>query len=201
MIRVICARYGDRYDEWYEHQLKHMIDTYSFIEYDEFEVIRDNVYDDEYKTFNKLLMFDRYRDGQNIYFDLDTIIKGDCNKYLTNDLHVCHAWWRKDGKMYDWNPINSSIISWKGDLSKIHDKIKDNEDWFMVKYWRGIDEYLWEHFKPKMFPETYCSYQTITEEESQYDVYLYNQRFQFLKNQGWWNRFHSTSLPQDQQAQ
>ena len=49
-----------------------MIDTYSGLKYDEFVVIRNDEYEG---VFNKLQMFDLYRDGQNIYFDLDVIIK------------------------------------------------------------------------------------------------------------------------------
>ena len=73
-MRVICVRTGDKFDSWYEENLKHMIDTYSNLNYSSFEIIRDDVYEGVY---NKLLMFDRYRDGQNIYFDLDVLIKGD----------------------------------------------------------------------------------------------------------------------------
>ena len=59
-------------------------------------------------------MFDRYKDGQNIYFDLDVLIKGDCNHFLRTDFHVCHAWWRDA-----WHtPLNSSIMSWQGDQSQ-----------------------------------------------------------------------------------
>jgi hypothetical protein len=190
MLRIICVRTGDKYDQWYEDQLRHMIDTYSGLEYDEFEVIKDDVYDDDYATFNKLLMFDRYRDGQNIYFDIDTIIKGDCNKFLSLNLHVCHAWWRKEGDFYKTNPINSSIMSWNGDLSHIHRKIHNNLDWHYVKYYRGIDEYLWENFQPSKYEIGFCSYQTVTEEKDIFDVYLFNQRYQYLKQQGWWSKYH-----------
>ena len=33
-------------------------------------------------VYDKLQMFNLYKDGQNIYFDLDVLIKGDCNKFL-----------------------------------------------------------------------------------------------------------------------
>lgn len=45
MIRVICVRTGNKYSQWYEDNLKHVIDTYSGLEYDSFEVIRDNEYE------------------------------------------------------------------------------------------------------------------------------------------------------------
>ena len=63
MIRVICVCTGTKYDEWYVENLKHMIDTYSGIKYDKFEVMRENRYDDERGVFNKLLIFEKFKDG------------------------------------------------------------------------------------------------------------------------------------------
>ena len=63
--------------------LKHMIDTYSNLDYNCFEVI------DCLKlcgVYDKLQMFKLFRDGQNLYFDLDVIITGDCNKFLKSSL-------------------------------------------------------------------------------------------------------------------
>ena len=82
-IRVICVRTGTKYNEWWENNLKYMVDNYSGLKYDEFVVVKENLY--ELQVANKLIMFDRYRDGQNIYFDLDIVIKDDCNKFLTKE--------------------------------------------------------------------------------------------------------------------
>lgn len=183
--RVICVRTGDKYDQWYEDNLKHMVDTYSGIKYDEWCTIRDDEYDDN-RVYNKLMMFDRYRDGQNIYFDLDIIIKGDCNHFLRKDLTVCHAWWRDP----DHTPLNSSIISWQGDRSDIYERFLKEPDIYMMKYWKGIDQYLYEIFDPATYKEGegFCSFQTVTDEED-YAVYLYNQRFEHLKEKGWWSNY------------
>ena len=81
-MRVICVNTGTKYSEWFVDNLKHMIDTYSNLKYDSFEVIRDDIYDDERGVFNKLLMFKYFTDDQNIYFDLDMLIKGDCNHFF-----------------------------------------------------------------------------------------------------------------------
>ena len=48
-----------------------MIDHHSGIEYDDFEVITNDIYGNYH---NKLQMFDKFRDGENLYFDLDIII-------------------------------------------------------------------------------------------------------------------------------
>ena len=56
-MRIICVNTGTKYSQWYVDNLKHMIDNYSNLKYDKFEVITENRYDDERGVFNKLLMF------------------------------------------------------------------------------------------------------------------------------------------------
>ena len=46
-----------------------MIDEYSGLKYDSFEVIEDNLYNN---WFNKLQMYSKFKDGENLYFDLET---------------------------------------------------------------------------------------------------------------------------------
>lgn len=180
-MRVICVNTGDKYDQWYTDNLKHMIDTYSQLKYDSFEVITEEIYGGVY---DKLQMFDKFRDGQNIYFDLDVLIKADCNQFLKKDLTVCHAWWRKAFH----TPLNSSIISWQGDRSRIFKFW--NDDWInmMRKYYLGIDQYLYEVYRPKIFTEGFCSFQTITDEKD-YNVYLFNQTHEHMKSPGWWSKY------------
>jgi hypothetical protein len=180
MLRVICVRTGDKFDSWYEDNLKHMIDTHSNLDYDEFVVIRDENYDG---VFNKLQMFDRYRDGQNIYFDLDTIITDDCNHLLRKDFTVCLAWWRK---VYH-TPLNSSIMSWEGDRSDIFELFDNDPEMFMMKYDKGMDQYLYENIKYKLYTEEdrYCSIQTIPDYNKDYSVYLFNQSHTMMLQPGW----------------
>lgn len=176
-MRVICVNTGDKYDQWYTDNLKYMVDNYSCLKYDSFEVIDKELYGGVY---DKLQIFDKFRDGQNIYFDLDILIKGDCNKFLTQELHVCHAWWRE--KFH--TPLNSSIISWKGDLSYIYNEFESQQDYYLLKYYRGIDQYLYELYDPKTFKKGFCSFRTI-KEEKEYDIYLFNQRYEFMKTTNW----------------
>ena len=188
-MRVICVRTGDKFDQWYEDNLKYMVDTYSGLEYTEFVVIRKDVYDG---VFNKLQMFDLFRDGQNIYFDLDVIIKGDCNNFLRKDLTVCHAWWRDA-----WHtPLNSSIISWEGDRSDVFKFFMEDPEYYMLKYNLGIDQLLYENIDVQRYNKSdgYCSYQTITTQED-YNVYLFNQRYLSMLQPGWHERF-CMPLPQ-----
>lgn len=185
MLRVICVRTGTKYDQWYEDNLRHMIDNYSGLEYDKFCVIRDNVYQDTRGVFNKLLMFDYYRDGQNIYFDLDILIKGKCEFFLRKNFTLCHAWWRKQ----DHTPFNSSIMSWQGDCSHIHQKFADNKEEFLNRYQRGMDQFIWEQIKGwEVYRHNFCSFQTVSQETNT-PVYLFNQRYKEMVKDGWWQKY------------
>ena len=62
-MRVICVNTGDKYYQWYTDNLKHMIDTYSRLKYDSFEVITEEIYGRDY---DKLQIFDKFRDVKNI---------------------------------------------------------------------------------------------------------------------------------------
>lgn len=180
-MRVICVCTGNKYSQWYVDNLKYMVDNYSGLDYTEFVCITDDVYEG---VFNKLLMFDRYRDGQNIYFDLDLIIKDDCNRFLRKDFTLCKAWWRPALH----TPLNSSIMSWSGDYSLIYSKFAVDPDYYMIKYYRGIDQYLFENIKYNVFSNGYCSYQT-TKEEQKYSVYLFNQLHQEMKLPRWYSDY------------
>ena len=53
MLRVIAVRTGTKYSQWYVDNLKNMIDNYSNLKYDRFEVLTENNYE---TVFNKLDM-------------------------------------------------------------------------------------------------------------------------------------------------
>jgi len=107
-MRIIAVNTGVKFGEWYVDNLKHMIDKYSGLKYESFEVIRDENYD---SWFNKLQMFDRFRDGQNLYFDLDLVIKGPVPDLL-----------RKDFTFHDsiLQPCKDMIDSVDGDPIMLH---------------------------------------------------------------------------------
>jgi hypothetical protein len=187
MLRVICVNTGTKYDEWYVDNLKHMVDTYSGLKYDEFAVIRDDVYQDAYGTFNKLLMFDYFRDGQNIYFDLDVIIKGDCNWFLRKDFTLCYSWW-KNGRDLE-KPLNSSIMSWQGDCSHIHETMVRNKDKYFQEYTRGMDKFIYEKIRGwKLYTTKFWSYK-FNQNEHPLPVCLFNQRYQEMIKDGWWQKY------------
>ena len=191
-MRVICVNTGTKYSQWYVDNLKHMIDTYSNLNYDEFEVITEDRYDDERGVFNKLLMFEKFTDGQNIYFDLDMLIKGDCNHLVREKFTLCHAHWRP---VYH-TPLNSSIMSWSGDCSHIHNKFKEQSDYYMLKYYRGIDQFIYENIDNyELYNEedNFCSYQTVLDDQD-YCVYLFNQRGQEMLKDGWYTKYFKSHI-------
>ena len=43
-MRIICCRFGNKFTDWHVKNLKHMIDSYSGLKYDNFEVIDTELY-------------------------------------------------------------------------------------------------------------------------------------------------------------
>lgn len=181
-MRIICVNTGTKFENWYVDNLKHMIDTYSNLQYDSFEVVNNLKFGGVY---DKLQMFKLFRDGQNLYFDLDVIITGDCNKFIKKELTVCKAWWRKPYH----TPINSSIISWFGDNSNIYDLFVSDLAKKKRIYHKGIDSYLFNMFNPECFIEGFCSFQTVSKYDPKYQVYLFNQRHTQMRWKSWCQKF------------
>ena len=185
MLRVIAVNTGTKYSQWYVNNLKHMIDTYSNLNYNKFEVIIKDEYDG---VFNKLQMFDMFRDGQNIYFDLDVCILKDCNLLLKSEFTLCHAWWRE----HEHTPLNSSIISWQGDKSKIFNFFNNDPEYYMLKYSRGIDQFIYENIIYETYNYSYevNSIKYLNEKKfNNYNVVLFNQSYHLMHQQGWWSSY------------
>ena len=190
-LRIIAVNTGVKFGEWYVDNLKYMIDTYSGLNYDSFEVIRDENY---YSWFNKLQMFDRFKDGQNLYFDLDIVIKGPVPNLLRKDFTLCHAWWRTP----DHTPLNSSIMSWQGDQSHIYKKFSGDPDHFMLKYNRGIDQFIYEHIPYKTYNKVCYSIKgrEYDPEDPNYSICLFNQRKILMEDgwNGWWKNYFISDM-------
>lgn len=191
--RIIIVNTGDKFDEWYTDNLIYMCEKWSGLN-GYYEIIRDEKFEG---VFNKFQMFDRFRSGQNIYFDLDILIKGDVTHLLRKDFTVCHAWWRDE-----WHtPINSSVISWEGDMSSISDKFFEDPEYHMLKYRNkcpetkdgdgGMDEFISTQFTYQTYKKEdgICSIQTIDRELDQFPVYLFNQRYKDLPKNLWYRKF------------
>ena len=178
------VRTGIKYNQWYEDNLVYMIDNYSNIKYDILEVVRDNKFDDDRGVFNKLQMFNKFTESHitNLYFDLDVCIKKDCNYFLKEEFTLCHAWWRDPHH----TPLNSSIMSWKGVCSHIYKKFIEDPEYYMFKYHRGIDQFIYENIKYNTYKDKslYYSFREAPEEKDA-SICLFNQRYEFMKQKGW----------------
>jgi len=162
-----------------------MIDKFSNLKYDKFEVITETIYGGVY---DKLQMFSKFKDGQNLYFDLDVIIRGDCSQFVRKNFSVCHAYWRRAGTFYKINPINSSIISWYGDMSKVHDLFSSNVERYKKIYYRGIDQYIHDNFKYDTFEKGFATYKYRNKEvknPKNFNIILFNQNYTVMRWKNW----------------
>ncbi|OUW58143.1 MAG: hypothetical protein CBD57_03175 [Candidatus Pelagibacter sp. TMED197] len=140
-MRIICCQFGEKFTQWHVENLKYMIDNFSGLKYDSFEVIKRDLYGNWY---NKLQMYDRFRDGENLYFDLDMIIFGKLPNLIKNNFTLLDdSYWREPAH----TPLNSSVVSWTGDVSYIWKKFKSNEEYFLKKYNKGSDEFYYRELK------------------------------------------------------
>ena len=178
-MRIICVNTGTKFESWYVDNLKHMIDNFSNLQYDKFEVITETLYGGVY---DKLQIFDKFREGQNLYFDLDVVITGDCNQFVKKEFTLCKAWWRKPYH----TPLNSSIMSWYGDKSDIFKGFKKH---FKKIYYRGIDQYIYNNISYTCYSKGYCSYQTVKKDIKKYQVYLFNQNHRHMRWRNWCQKY------------
>lgn len=178
-MEIICVRTGDKYGQWWEDNLKYMLDNIE-CEYEAFNVIHDERYDG---YWNKLQMFEQFRDNQYLYFDLDVVIRDKIDHLLRQDLTVLRAWWRE----VFHTPLNSSIISWKGDRKDVFDKFNEDPEYFMLKY-VGCDDYFWHEISPKEYEPVCNSYRFGGYKET-WPVVLFNQRHEDMKENDEWSKY------------
>ena len=191
-MRIICCKFGKKYTNWHVRNLKHMIDEYSGLKYDSFEVIEDDLYGN---WFNKFQMYDRFRDGENLYFDLDIIIYNKVPNLIRKDFTLLNAWWRDEYH----TPLNSSIVSWTGDVSFIWDKFKSAEDYYLTKYWRGSDEFYYKEIKYNTYDKVCYSIQENEQQDKNYSICLLNQNKHLMDEgwSGWWKNYFVSSNATD----
>lgn len=185
-MRVICVCTGDKYTDWHVQNLKNMLDKYSGLEYNEYVVLTKDKYNG---VFNKLLMFDEFKDGENLYFDLDLVIYNKIPNLIRQNVTVLHAWWREA----EHTPYNSSIISWTGDQSHIYKTFLKQEEYYLTKYNRGIDEFLYKEIGVDTYEPVCYSIQNkeYDKKDENYSICLFNQRQHLMEEgwSGWWNDY------------
>ena len=156
-------KYGDkRWTDNVLHMLKGNLDL------SKVHIINDIVFGGVY---DKLRIFDicKTKNVQYLYLDLDILIKGNIRHLLRKNFTLLHAWWREPFH----TPLNSSIMSWQGDYSHIYHKFMEDPDYYMVKYHKGIDEFIYREIKYDTYDKVCDSYNWPTDDE--YPITLFNQ--------------------------
>lgn len=187
MKRLILVCTGTKYSEWFVDNMYYMIDKWSNLKFDERVVIREDKFD---TSMNKLQMFDLFRDGQNLYFDLDIVIKGPISDLIfQKDFTILRAWWRQSFNI----PYNSSIMSWFGDMSHIYNKYMSYKIYYDLKYGPNDDIFIAENIKCKQYPNDICySYYWDFEKTNneKFNICLFNQNKDIMeKEDGWWSKY------------
>ena len=184
-MRIICCKFGDKFTNWHVRNLKHMIDTYSGLKYDEFVVVSSDLYGNWY---NKLQMYDIYRDGENLYFDLDVIIYDKLGTQLIRkDFTLLDdTWWREPAH----TPLNSSVVSWTGDVSHIWRKFKSNDEYYLKKYNKGSDEFYYKEIKYKTYNKI-CPKFNMERPDLNYSMCTLGQLHHIMEEgwTGWWSPY------------
>jgi len=185
--RIICAKWGEKYNDNHISNLKYMIDTYSGITYDKFEIIDKNLFDNMY---NKLQMFDLFRDHHNIYFDLDNVIYKKVPNLYRKNFTLLYDWWREPYH----TPLNSSIISWTGDVSYIWKKFISNKDFYFKKYPKSIDEFFYKEIDYETFDKISYSikeHQYDTKPLDDFSICTFGQMQHLFEKgwTGWWTNY------------
>ena len=197
-IRILTLRYGTKFGSWWEDNLKYMIDTYSNLEYDQFITVKETYpifEDDDNKMMNKLVLFDKFRDNNhiNIYFDLDVIIKGDCNKFLREDFTLLDTKSWALPETYDKHGgLCSDIMSWSGDLSKIYLDYIDEIDYNYLK-WPYTDSWF-NNYKHNRYTTGYTSIRCKTNFDD-HDVVCFNGHASTMAKRGWWQEYTQSIKP------
>jgi len=185
-MRIICCRFGDKFTDWHVNNLKHMIDSFSGLSYDSFEVIENDIYGNWY---NKLQMYDKFRDGENLYFDLDVIIYNKLNDLIKKDFTLLDdSWWREPAH----TPLNSSVVSWTGDVSHIWNKFKSNEKHYLQKYNKGSDEFYYREIQYQTYDKICPSIKDyVYNKPENYSIITLGQMHHLLEDgwSGWWSNY------------
>ena len=183
-MRIICCLFGDKFTQWHVDNLKHMIDTYSGLKYDSFEVITEDLYGNWY---NKLQMYDKFRDGENLYFDLDMVISGELPNLIRKEFTLLDdTWWREEAH----TPLNSSIVSWTGDVSHIWDKFKANDTYYLEKYNKGSDEFYYREIEYQTY-DPVCPKINMEKLNTEYNICTLGQMHHVMEKgwSGWWSPY------------
>ena len=158
---------------WWTDNIIHMLK--GNLNIDEVHIINDIKFGGVY---DKLRIFEMCKDSntQYLYLDLDVLIKSDIRHLLRKKFTLLHAWWRNPAH----TPLNSSIMSWSGDYSHIFHEFNDDLDYNMVKYYKGIDEFIYKKIKYNTYDKV-CDTYKWNDKTDLYPITLYNDSLEEFK--------------------
>ena len=158
---------------WWTNNIIHTLE--GNLDIDKVNIINDIVFGGVY---DKLRIFEMCKDEntQYLYCDLDVLIKGNVRHLLRKEFTLLHAWWRKPAH----TPLNSSIMSWSGDCSHIFHKFNDDLDYNMVKYYKGIDQFIYEKIEYNTYDKV-CDTYKWNNKTDLYPITLYNDSLEEFK--------------------
>ena len=163
-----------------------MIDKYSGLSYDSFEVIEDDLYGN---WFNKFQMYDSFRDNEKVYFNLDVVIFNKLANLIKKKFTLLDdTWWREPAH----TPLNSSIVSWTGDVSHIWKKFRENDKLYLQKYNKGSDEFYFKEIQYQTYSKMCPSIKNyIYEKPKDYSIVTLGQMHHILEKgwTGWWSDY------------
>ena len=170
MLNIISVKWGTKYSSNDVNNLYKMVQKNLSIPFT-FYCLTENppgldagvlpiqITEDLEGVWNKLLLFKEFKEGTNLYFDIDTIIQNPIDSlldYVSDNLTMVKCYWKDiEADLPEWVPTlrNSSILLWKGDLSYIWEEFNKDPDANMVRY-LGIDRWLEDMKIPvNYFPE------------------------------------------------
>lgn len=176
-MEIVCLKWGDKFNHEHVNRLYKMVhknykEEFTFVCYTEnsnyidkkIEIRNLDLSDDLEKWWWKLTLFKKLAVKPTMFLDLDVVIQNDithykeyCNK---NKIRTIKAYWKPHAK--DLPPIapgynmdlNSSVIVWQGDFTKVWNHFYEDADYYMCKY-MGIDSYLYFNHNELLdfFPE------------------------------------------------
>lgn len=179
-MEILLVNTGDKYDEWYVNNIAYMLNQTGF-KYDSINVLREDRYEG---VWNKLLLFEQFKKGPYLYFDLDIVLTQNVENLVRDNFTLLNAWWRKQLH----TPLNSSVMSWKGDYSVFHKMFEQDPERYMLQY-KGIDHFLYE---TDMLYETYNRVSTSYRYhgfKDEWPIVLFNQRYYLMRQEGPWSKY------------
>ena len=186
-FKLVLVQTGDKYDDWYKYNMLYMVSSFGCKH--STLVFREEKFDG---VWNKLQIFEELTDpeARYLYLDLDTVLTKNPKSLVRDKFTLLHSWWRPQFH----TPLNSSIMSWSGDMSHIYKKFMEDPELYQLKY-QGIDEFLYKEFEDQynIYDEPVCGSYRWQGFDDRWVACLFNQRYEKMKEQGEWSKYTLTT--------